>query len=116
MLRHYEIVYSEKALTSIDNVFDYMREHYNIIGSWLEVEDKLIEDFWVRLEVFRNELFSHIKERIWLWAIWVIEDKNNSYELTKLIIKVRSFNVTLHCKRYYNKKIVFIEDLAIRTK
>jgi hypothetical protein len=112
-----QIVYSNKALISLQNVLNFMSENCIYRDSWIYKEDKLVEDFVNDLQMLWEEIKQCISYTINdLKLFWVVEVSTELYEITKLVVSVRSYNIILICKRYLKEDIVFIEEMIIRTR
>jgi len=52
------------------------------------------------------EILNIIENSIWKWVYWVILEKNINFELSKLVIKVRSYTIVVFIQKSKNKILV----------
>jgi hypothetical protein len=115
MLEKYKIVYSLETKQSIKNFLKYMKEHCIYNNSWLYCEDFLVERFNKDCKQFILDLKEHIRGTVYRWIFGVIEEKNDAYEDTKLVIWLRSYTIVLKCRKWLKEHIFEIKCLQIRS-
>jgi hypothetical protein len=115
MHNNYEIKYSISAENSLYNFIDYMEQNCIYRWTWLFSEDIIVENYINDVRKFITEFKNQVKEEVHKWVFWQIEEKTETYEITKLVIFLRSYNITLNCVRWLKENTFVIENLVIRT-
>ncbi len=82
--------------------------------SWIYNEDLIIENYINDTKKFIREVRNTIESKLKSWIIWQIELSNGFIDETKLVIFVRSYNITCKCMVWKQENIITIEDIYIR--
>jgi hypothetical protein len=111
----YKVIYTQEAKDSLDSFFKYMADHCIYRDSWLYGEEFMIQNYIDSNRQFIDDLKEKIEETVHKWIFWQIEKKTDVYEITRLVIFLRSYNITLECVRWLKEDVFVVENLIIRT-
>lgn len=114
----YKLIFSDRALISADKFIIYLNDYYDRFYSdtWLwDIEDLIKHRYIEETNKLYDEFIFSINDSINKWIFWNILETNWWYELSKLVIFVRSYILVVYCKKNVDKKIIYIEELEIRT-
>ena len=72
-------------------------------------EHQILSNYLERTDSLFDEILDKIEHCIKKWYFWIIIETSENYELSKLIIKVRSYNITTIVKK--ENKNIYIENI-----
>ncbi len=114
MHNNYEIIYSNKVENKLDKFIEYVWDTCRYKDSWLYDEEIIVNSFVSDIKLFVRDLRKSIEEKIHSWLFWQIEESSKTYKETKLVIFIRSYNITCKCRKWLKEETVTIEDIFIR--
>ena len=108
----FNINYSNESLKSIDNFILYLSDYYKRIyfDTWIVDEYQIIDNYIEKTNKLFDEIIDTIENTIAKWVYWVILESNNKYELSKLVIHIRSYTISIVIKK---SKEIFIKSIFI---
>ena len=97
----FNIRYSDQSFLSVDSFILYLKNYYKRIyfDTWIVTEDIIVWQYIIKTEELFDEIINKIEETISKWVYWVILETKTDYELSKLVISVRSYNIVVLVKR-----------------
>ena len=108
------IQYSNESFLSIDSFILYLKNYYKKIyfDTWLVNENQIVLAYIEKTEKLFDEIINGIEESVNKWVFWLILETSEKYELSKLVIWVRSYNIIVIIKKTKNN--ILIEDIIIK--
>jgi len=105
------IKYSKKAFLSVDNFIIYLKNYYKRIyfDTGIVWEELIVLNYIQKTEKLFDEIIDKIEDTLYKWVYWVIVESNVEFELSKLVIWVRSYNIVVIIKK--TKDIIIIDDI-----
>lgn len=92
---------------------DYYDRFYSDTGIY--GEDDIKTRYIDQTEKLYEEFLCAIKKDIQRGIMGNIYETNDVFELSKLVVFVRSYILVMYCKRMLKEKSVFVENIEIRT-
>lgn len=105
------INYSNKSLLKVEGFILYLKKYYKSIYSdtWLLSEEQIISWYIEKTEELFDEIINKIEENVNKWYFWNVIEKHENFEISRLVVWVRSYNVKILIKKSWND--IFIEDI-----
>ncbi len=93
----YNIKYTKDSYNSVDKFISYLKEYYKRIyfDTWIVDEYKIVSSYIHKTDILFDEIIDTIENTINMWVFWLILETKKEYELSKLVIKVRSYSIVV---------------------
>ncbi len=114
-MHNYDVFYSNLVENKLDSFIDYMWDNCRYRDSWLYDEELIVQNYIFDTKLLVREIKSSIEEKFKKWIFWEIRIIYNDYIEYKLVLFIRSYNITCICKKYVDKKIITIDDINIKS-
>ena len=114
MYKNFNIIYSNIVENKFDSFIIYMSENCRYNDSWIYAEDLIVSNYIDDTKKFIREVRKNIESKLKSWIIWQIDLSNDFIYETKLVIFIRSYNITCKCIVWKQENIITIEDIYIR--
>jgi len=109
------VKYSKKVDKKFEDFVNFMWDTCRYRDTGLYDEDLIVDNFIQDCKSLIREIKTEIEEKIKSGVFWVVISEIKEFEETKLVIFVRSYNITCFCKKWHNYSIITIEDILIKT-
>lgn len=106
-----KILYSNDSYISIDKFISYLKDYYQNIyfDTGIVDEHLIVLNYIEKTESLFDEILNSIENSIDKWYYWTILKTENKYELSKLILQIRSYTIKVIIKR--EKQLILIENI-----
>jgi hypothetical protein len=114
MQYNYTFEYSLLVIEKLKDFSDYLKDNCIYKDTWIWSEELIAQNYYNYVDDLLVQVDDEIKRNLELGVFWVIQEKTEEYELTKLVIFPRKYyKIVLICKKFLKEKTFIIEDIII---
>lgn len=112
-----KIQYSSQSNKSLRSFITYMKDYYDRFYSDTGIygEDDIKRRYIDQTEKLYEEFIFAIRKDLQRGIFGNIYETSDTFELSKLVVFVRSYILVVYCKKMLHEEVVFIENIEIRT-
>ncbi len=112
-----KIQYSFQFNKSLQSFITYLKDYYDHFYSntGIYAEEDIKIQYIIQTEKLYEEFLFAIKKDIQRGVTGNIYEKTDTFELSKLVVFVRSYILIVYCKKILHEDLILIENIEIRT-
>lgn len=109
----FNIKYLKTSNISLLSFIEYLKNYYKNIyfDTGLLNEEEIINWYIEKTDKLYYEIKLQIRSTLEKWYLWNIYETTNNYEKSKLVLKVRSYNIVIDIYKSWND--ILIQDIFI---